>query len=269
MPFAARGGFTFVADVGPQLWTPADSANTVIWLDASDASTLTLSGTSVTQWDNKADSGATAYSQGTASKQPTYNSTDDRVEFDGSTDIMYSGTRFGLPAAPAYNCVYLAEWPNGTLNSIMRTMTIGQYVGSMSWAVGSQQTSFRFNNGNERFNNVSNNTKTLQSFTQPLNGNHGSGDYYLNGTIQTATASGGTSNLRTDTTAESALGGGDNLSSGASEVDLSNIKLYELVWLDSNDTDERQRVEGYIAWKWGVEGNLPVSHPYYSGAPTV
>jgi hypothetical protein len=31
---------------------------------------------------------------------------------------------------------------------------------------------------------------------------------------------------------------------------------------------DRQKVEGYLAWKWGINSSLPVSHPYYSAAPT-
>lgn len=34
-------------------------------------------------------------------------------------------------------------------------------------------------------------------------------------------------------------------------------------------TAERQQVEGYLAWKWGLQTSLPVSHPYYYVAPTV
>lgn len=30
----------------------------------------------------------------------------------------------------------------------------------------------------------------------------------------------------------------------------------------------RQKAEGYLAWKWGKESLLPVSHPYKSGPPT-
>jgi hypothetical protein len=29
----------------------------------------------------------------------------------------------------------------------------------------------------------------------------------------------------------------------------------------------RQLIEGYLAWKWGLEANLPVSHPYKNSAP--
>jgi hypothetical protein len=34
-------------------------------------------------------------------------------------------------------------------------------------------------------------------------------------------------------------------------------------------TDIRQRMEGYILWRRGLEGNLPVGHPYKDAPPTV
>ena len=44
----------------------------------------------------------------------------------------------------------------------------------------------------------------------------------------------------------------------------------ELLIFDSllSDTD-RQKVEGYLAWKWGLEANLPAGHPYENAAPTI
>ena len=32
-------------------------------------------------------------------------------------------------------------------------------------------------------------------------------------------------------------------------------------------TDERQRIEGYLAHKWGLAANLPSAHPYNVAAP--
>jgi lysophospholipase L1-like esterase len=34
-------------------------------------------------------------------------------------------------------------------------------------------------------------------------------------------------------------------------------------------TTERQLVEGYLAWKYGLQANLPAGHPYLSAKPTV
>ena len=33
------------------------------------------------------------------------------------------------------------------------------------------------------------------------------------------------------------------------------------------DITDVQKAEGYLAHKWGLQGNLPVSHPYKSSAP--
>ena len=33
-------------------------------------------------------------------------------------------------------------------------------------------------------------------------------------------------------------------------------------------TDDRQRIEGYLAHKWGTTALLPAAHPYKSAAPT-
>jgi hypothetical protein len=30
---------------------------------------------------------------------------------------------------------------------------------------------------------------------------------------------------------------------------------------------DRQAVEGYLAWKWGLQGNLPAGHLYKGAAP--
>ena len=31
---------------------------------------------------------------------------------------------------------------------------------------------------------------------------------------------------------------------------------------------QRQQVEGYLSWKWGLQANLPTAHPYYSAVPS-
>jgi len=51
------------------------------------------------------------------------------------------------------------------------------------------------------------------------------------------------------------------------DVPFSGV-IYEFVFcptaLSEND---RQKVEGYLAHKWGLEANLPSDHPYKSTAP--
>ena len=44
--------------------------------------------------------------------------------------------------------------------------------------------------------------------------------------------------------------------------------LYEAVIFNTVLTDsQRQQMEGYLAWKWGLQSNLPAGHPYLSAAP--
>ena len=43
--------------------------------------------------------------------------------------------------------------------------------------------------------------------------------------------------------------------------------IAEVVIWRSVSTADREKVEGYVAHKWGLAGNLPVSHPYKNAAP--
>lgn len=45
--------------------------------------------------------------------------------------------------------------------------------------------------------------------------------------------------------------------------------MYEVLnYTSTLTTDDRQRVEGYLAWKYGIQTFLPVGHPYISFPPT-
>jgi hypothetical protein len=37
-----------------------------------------------------------------------------------------------------------------------------------------------------------------------------------------------------------------------------------LVYNTALNTSQRQAIEGYLAWKWGLNGSLPITHPYYA-----
>jgi hypothetical protein len=42
-----------------------------------------------------------------------------------------------------------------------------------------------------------------------------------------------------------------------------------LVCHEAISSTERQKLEGYLAWQWGLVSTLPVDHPYKSAAPTM
>ncbi|MFM6248178.1 MAG: hypothetical protein ACKPEQ_03330, partial [Dolichospermum sp.] len=56
--------------LGKKLWTPAQ-ISTALWLDAADASTIILNGSTVSQWRDKSGNGRHV-SQATAANQPLF-----------------------------------------------------------------------------------------------------------------------------------------------------------------------------------------------------
>ena len=41
-----------------------------------------------------------------------------------------------------------------------------------------------------------------------------------------------------------------------------------LVYTGTVSTSDRETMEGYLAWKWGLQNSLPASHPYKSSSPS-
>lgn len=90
--------FRFAAVGGAFL--PTDLANLEFWYDAQDASTFTLDGSDVDQWDDKSINGFDL-AQGTTANKPT-KTTDsgfDSVLFDGTDDVLSAtGISFSITA---------------------------------------------------------------------------------------------------------------------------------------------------------------------------
>lgn len=42
----------------------------------------------------------------------------------------------------------------------------------------------------------------------------------------------------------------------------------EMIIVEDVTSATREKIEGYLAWKWGIEANLPSDHPYKDAAPT-
>lgn len=56
---------------------------------------------------------------------------------------------------------------------------------------------------------------------------------------------------------------------GSNQTNYSDCQIAEvLVYNSALTLDERRAVEGYLAWKWGVQANLPINHPYFAKPPT-
>lgn len=91
----------------------------------------------------------------------------------------------------------------------------------------------------------------------------------VNGDLIAQTDSFQTSGVTSDTASQFlSLGHYTNLSNVV-ETPMTGDIAEVLVVRGAVDATTRQTVEGYLAWQWGLEGNLPVDHPYKNAAPTV
>jgi len=58
------------------------------------------------------------------------------------------------------------------------------------------------------------------------------------------------------------------LNIGSDGALCNNLVLGEFLTFSTTlTTQERQQMEGYLAWKWGINGQLPYNHPYWNNDP--
>jgi hypothetical protein len=86
--------------------------------------------------------------------------------------------------------------------------------------------------------------------------------YYVNGNLGATTA--GSFGIANETGATNfTLGGWFTAPETPFDSVLTNFNLGELQFFNNAiTTAQRQTVEGYLAWKWGIQGSLAPTHPY-------
>lgn len=249
-------------------WTPAElGASLALWLDAEDSASITLNGSTVSQWDDKSGNGRNI-SQAVASQQPTWNTTGlngkPTIDFDGTNDFLKNAT---FEPAGAVSCflVFNRDSNNGAAVVAQRTDGIFEIGGSFGenyrditfTATGAINPSLGFDliNGGV--------TQDIMLVVQY----DGSG---TNATDFTARLNGASQAIVNS----SALGYVEETGfsiGGRAVQDLSyyNGRISELIFTNSQSPlSDVQKIEGYLAWKWGLAENLPADHPYKTTPPT-
>jgi hypothetical protein len=256
------------------LWSPAN-ITTALWLDAADASTVTTDGSAVSQWNDKS-SNARHASQVTASLSPTYTANG----LNGKSVVTFNGS----------NVLGLTE------------LTLGRNIGGLSYFAvassttvsgGNYRTIFDLNTGSgldrasfyvrESTIEVSGRRLDTNLYQAHTNGTPSINTAFIlcalfnysaaalsvgfnggaltsrSGGFQTA---GNTSN--TDSTLIT-MGASDALGSSTPFTGyVSEFIAIRSILSDAN----RQKLEGYLAHKWGLTANLPNDHPYKTVGPT-
>jgi hypothetical protein len=274
-------------------WTPA-AISTALWLDAADAGTITQSGGSITTWGDKSGNNRTA----TADGNPTYSATGmstskPAVQLDGTGDGFVSSiTGIGsfnaldiymvtqTTAAAAADTNSAIFWGYGNVANASgsypaaRALILASSTGGLSGELivtGLENASFVAGRiGSSTYARAANTAQILNS----KNSTSGT-SLFANGSQVTLNLS---SEITTSTnTAPSSVGYtfDSNLYFGAIRVSGTlaygpAIKFAEVIVSSTLlSTLDRQRIEGYLAHKWGLTASLPADHPYKSVPPTL
>ncbi len=225
---------------------PTQISGCQLWLDAADTTTISLSGSSVTQWRDKSGNSNHA-AQATLANAPTLSGFN--ISFNGSqwlttpitsaptiesffivlnttkndTIDIFAGTSSGYREVIIYlTNIYIGKWgtaPTGLNGGVIATNTRLQFnyqysQTNLSFSVNGTQTG----SGTPPFTYTGTNTSFI-----------GSSSYSPNNFVGTI-----------------------------------NEILYYNSYLT---TAQRQQVEGYLAWKWGLQSSLPSTHPYAKFPP--
>ena len=232
----------------PSAFVPTSIGNCQIWLDGADSSTVILNGSTVSQWTDKSAAGNNA-TQPTAGNQPSYSASG--IVFAGNQWLI---TPIGVnPTAESFFIVFkttnnLAEIFSGT-NANGREVLIVSGVMYLS-KYGTNPVGFTPNGGS-----VPTNTVTLfdYQYTTSLVTLNLNGLQAGSGTPPVSYSGTGTSYIGSSTYAANNMYG----------------TIYEIIYYNlSLTTNQFQQVEGYLAWKWGLQANLPANHPYKNSSPS-
>jgi hypothetical protein len=233
------------------IFSPTAAPGLQVWLDSADPTALTLSGSNVTQWRDKSGNNRHGTPPAT-SNQPTYNG--NGVLFSaGGVQYLPLANVSGMLTNTAFN-IFVVERNEGTYTA---TVTEGFFLGAETiveggaLAIGYRATStlrfstFGAGNDLDVTGLPTSTTTRLWSFNMPQTSNR---NINLNGTL--VATHGNTTKLNSSA----------NLSVGrAFNGNYYRGRIYEiLIYTTELSQFNRQRVEAYLAWKWGLQTLLPV-----------
>ena len=234
---------------------PRQVPGLALWLDASDATTITMSGTNVTQWNDKSSNSHICISNAnyTGTFLPTYNSnaTYKNVNFAPNQALVtcnvwnYSSA---WSCFVAINSVNLGErWLISPHNSIPTPVFMGMNQGTNKIFQNAFNSAPADITGNHIEYTSAENTSAISNLL-----------WYRDGILQASNIK-NLGGINSSTPLKMGIGANGTLGNSMA----GTYQLYEvLIYNRFLTTSQRQQVEGHLAWKWGLQANLPLSHPY-------
>ena len=251
-------------------FSPFVIPNLALWLDAADTSSVITSGVNVTAWNDKS---------GNARNLTTKVGTITYGEYQGLYCIQNANNSYIYKLNPVdltqYTffivCLSATNVTNQTVFCAIPQSNIynsSNSFDSFGFFVDANTPQSRFY-GSLLANNVTDAATSSNGNSYPLrmmaytetsntllnsfvNGNTGSTNVGISTRSNTCQGFGVGTNFN-----------GTSPTTGTSVSYVHEILVYNSVLL----TFQRQYIEGYLAWKWGIQSTLPAGHPYKNAPP--
>ncbi len=252
-------------------FTPTSVPGIALWLDAADASTIVGTASLVNEWKDKSGNGLNATKNNDVA--PTYSSTGFNnglpgVLFNGSTTRLHTPSISPTPVLSSNGTdttiFAVVNWVGGVNGIALGLDTTGNtFAFYVPWTYPSTVNGNIFadlgSGARIGYDTVFAPASAPYVFSVTRSGVNGS--IYVNGNIHvSSTTLAGTIGTTTQT-----LGIG---SASPADSRVFNSYIGEiLIYNRALTTAEREKVEGYLAWKWRRQNTLGTTHPYSKFAP--
>lgn len=263
-------------------FTPLQIPDCEIWLDATDSSTLTTSGGNVSVWADKSGNGNN-FSQADPNRYPNLNPTG----INNLNTLYFTGPASGGNVTSLFlENATVVIGSNYTVFSVAKQDAIAPSLYNYNYLIkgsltvdtvllyGSGDTAFGQGNPGNFIVSTGDGAGTWNDLVAN-NPNYPTknpfvGSVVINGTSVNPFYNGSNQDVKVGTYYTTTFTGmslgepqpntfsGQNWNGLAGEIIIYNRNL---------EVIERQQVEGYLAWKWGLQSDLPSTHPYFNGPP--
>lgn len=249
------------------------------WYDSSDplgTGNPPPIGTTVTRWFDKSGYGKNSVSAGGS---PVI------LQNDGRPYLNFNNSFFNIPpmswqASYTGFTIFMAETKTGTSGNLDGLFGNSSAINTPSntslspfFFTGAASLNYQHRFGVNSFSNITYtntrlstlNVTRLWSLVVTHSGSAYFYSIYLDGTLLA-----GPSNLgNTALTSYINQIGGASQSTGDIATQAYRGRMREFIAYRGNMTKiDRESIEGYLAWKWGTQASLPISHTYYTQTPS-
>jgi hypothetical protein len=248
--------------IASALWTPA-AITTALWLDAADASTVTTVSGAVSQWNDKSGNNRHV-SQGTAGNRPVVATT----SVNSLNTILFTQTSTANASIKELRSSTAYTANRGSIFIVLKPASSQQAFASVFQSRNQGVEGFRTaaapNNQNTVASNFADtigriNGTSIQTFS--------AGQNFHTYSANTALILGAVYPAASNISFAWSVGRDQFVDDNGRGF---NGEVAEVVVLPQvGTTATHERIEGYLAHKWGLTANLPSDHPYKTAAPTV